>query len=140
MADKSSSESLTEVTTRNYPANFREVAIAKFDGRGIVSNIQDPRLLDVAHILPWSDYPDRRFDPGNVLVLSPLHHAAFDSNLFTFDTDYKLHINPEFETDNPLLENGLMESEGEVFEPPHEELMNEDNLEQHNHEVEWFST
>lgn len=136
--DKSTSESLTEVTTRNYPSNFREVAISRFDGRGLISGIQDHRLLEVAHILSWSEYPDHRFDPGNILVLSQLHHAAFDSHLFTFDTDYRLHVDPKFNTNNPLLISGLLEREGSIIEPPGDELMDEEYIKKHNKAVKWW--
>ena len=138
--DKSTSESLTEVTNRNYPNNFREVAISRFDERGLVSGIQDPRLLEVAHILSWSEYPDHRFDPGNVLVLSQIHHAAFDSHIFTFDMDYRLHVDPEFDTDNSLLISGLLEREGNIFEPPQSELMDEEYIKKHNEAVTWWQS
>jgi len=136
--DKSTSESLTEVTTRNYPNHFREVAISRFNGQGLISDIQAPQLLEVAHILPWGDYPDHRFDPGNILVLSQLHHAAFDSHLFTFDTDYRLHVDPEFNSNNPLLVSGLLEHEGRIIKPPQSELMDKDYIEKHNETVAWW--
>ncbi|WP_459889406.1 HNH endonuclease [Halostagnicola bangensis] len=41
------------------------------------------RLLDMAHVLSWSDYPEYRADLTNVLPLTKTHHAAFDRGLYT---------------------------------------------------------
>ncbi|WP_238717542.1 HNH endonuclease signature motif containing protein [Natronorubrum halophilum] len=50
---------------------------------------------DVAHILPWSDYPEYQADLQNMLLLSKIHHAAFDRELFTIDVEFHLQVNPQ---------------------------------------------
>ncbi|WP_394347910.1 HNH endonuclease [Halorussus salinisoli] len=44
--------------------------------------ICDLGLLDVAHVLLWSEYPEYWSDLTNVLPLSRTYHAAFDRELF----------------------------------------------------------
>jgi len=74
-----------------------------------ISGVDHPGLLDVAHVLSWSDYPQYRADVANVLPLSKTHHAAFDKGLFTIDLDYCLRVNPEFETQSDLLQRTLLD-------------------------------
>jgi putative restriction endonuclease len=75
--------------------------------------VDHPALLDVAHVLPWSEYPDHRADLGNVLPLSKTHHAAFDRELFTIDADYRLRVNPAFDTQSDILQRTVIEQAGE---------------------------
>lgn len=95
-----------------------------------------PRLRDVAHVLSWSEYPDHRADLSNVLPLSKTHHAAFDRNFFTIDQEYRLRVNPSFETDSDLLERTLLSRAGERVSSLAENL-NADYLRRHNAEFEW---
>jgi putative restriction endonuclease len=69
--------------------------------------------LDVAHVLSWSDYPEYRADISNVLALSKTHHAAFDRELFTIDREYRLRVNPAFETESELLQRTVLDQAGE---------------------------
>lgn len=71
-----------------------------------ISGVDHPELLDVAHVLSWSDYPEHRADLTNVLPLSETHHAAFDRELFTTDRDYRLRVNPSFNTQSGVLSAG----------------------------------
>ncbi len=70
-------------------------------------------LLDVAHVLPWSEFADLRADFENVLALDRTHHAAFDRGLFTFDSEYRLRLNPAFETNSDVLRRTLADRDGE---------------------------
>lgn len=103
----------TTVVARSVDPEFRATVLTRHDGICPVSKVDHPALLDVAHVLPWSDYPNHRADLGNVLPLSKTHHAAFDRNLFTIDSDYRLHMNPEFETESELLQRTIVERAGE---------------------------
>jgi len=78
-----------------------------------VSGVDHPGLLDVAHVLAWSDYPEYRADVSNVLPLSKTHYAAFDRELFTIDRDYRLQVNPQFETEGDLLQRTIIDRAGE---------------------------
>ena len=102
----------TTVGARSLPAGFRRVVLAAYERRCPVSGVDHERLLDVAHVLSWSDYPGRRTDPQNVLALDRTHHAAFDAGLFTLSSDYRVHVEPGFETDSDVLAGTLLERDG----------------------------
>ena len=71
-----------------------------------------------------------------MLPLSKTHHAAFDRGLFTIDRDYRLHVNPSFETQSELLQRTIIEQDGERVALPDESLKPE-HLEQHNASLVW---
>jgi len=101
-----------------------------------VSGVDHPGLLDVAHVLSWSDFPEFRADMSNMLPLSKTHHAAFDRELFTIDRDYRLQVNPEFETKNDLLQRTIIDRAGERVELP-DGSVDTSYVDQHNAELEW---
>lgn len=78
--------------------------------------------LDVAHILSGSDYPEHRANPSDVLVLSKTQHGAFDRELFTIDQDYRLRVNPEFETESDVLQGTVINRKGDWISIPDESL------------------
>ncbi|WP_233357342.1 HNH endonuclease [Halococcoides cellulosivorans] len=88
------------------------------------------------HMSPWSDYPKHRVDLSNVLALSKTHHAAFDRGLFTIDRDYRLRVNPEFETRSELLQRTITDRDGERISIPDESLEPQ-YVSQHNASLEW---
>lgn len=108
----------TTVNARSLPAAFRIGILDRYDHTCPVSGVDHDRLLDVAHILPWSDYPEYRTDPGNVLLLSKTHHAAFDAGLFTLDSSYRLQVNPAFESESDILQQTLLDRAGEQVSLP----------------------
>ena len=57
-----------------------------------------------------------------MLPLSKAHHAAFDRELFTIDEDYRLRVNPEFETESDVLQQAIIEQHGERIAVPDETL------------------
>jgi putative restriction endonuclease len=99
--------------------------------------VDHPGLLDVAHVLSWSDYPEYRADLSNVLALSKTHHAAFDRELFTIDQDYRLRVNPEFETESDVLQRTIIDREGERISIQ-EESLNPQYVTQHNASLAWL--
>ncbi|WP_221621740.1 HNH endonuclease, partial [Halocatena pleomorpha] len=102
----------TTVHARTVDPEFRATVLARYDQTCPLSGVDQPGLLDVAHVLSWRDYPEHRADLANVLALSKTHHAAFDRGLFTIDRDYRLHVNPSFETESDLLQRTIIERAG----------------------------
>lgn len=129
----------TTTTTRNVSSELRSAVIEAYGERCLMSDVDHPRLLDIAHILPWSEYPDHRQSPENVMVLSKLHHAAFDAHLFTIDEDFRVRSNPEFTTESEFLRKTLLEREGERIELPQSAEVTPENLREHNQGVDWLS-
>lgn len=115
---------------------FRATALSRYDQTCPVSGVDHPGLIDVAHVLSWSDYPDYRADLGNVLPLSKTHHAAFDRELFTIDQDYRLRVNPGFETQSDILQRTIIDCADERVDVPDKRL-DADYVSQHNAALEW---
>lgn len=131
----SATEYETTIGARSIPAAFRRVLLADYGGRCPVSGVDHERLLDVAHVLPWSAHPDRRSDPDNVLVLDRTHHAAFDAALFTLDADMRVRVAPSFETSSRVLAETLLDRAGERV--PDSSPAVGDALRQRNRELDW---
>ena len=74
--------------------------------RCALSGLPDQRLLDAAHII--SDKDERLGQPivSNGLLLSKIHHAAFDAHLIGIDPDYRSHVSARLlgQHDGPMLE------------------------------------
>lgn len=128
----------TIVQARSMPVALRKAALSWYDSRCPVSGVDHDGLLDVAHVLPWSDHPDHRTDPENVMVLDKTHHEAFDRGLFTVDDDYRLCVAPDFETESNVLERTLLDQRGERIGFPSSRRPSPDFLQQHNETLEWW--
>lgn len=127
----------TPVQARTVDPEFRATMLTRYGRTCPVSGVDHPALLDVAHVLSWSDYPDYRADPTNVLALGKTHHAAFDRELFTIDQDYRLHVNPEFETQSSILQRTLIERHGQSVALPAGSIDGE-YLARRNAEIAWL--
>jgi len=112
--------SVYETTTqaRAVDPEFRVTVLSRYDRMCPVSGVDHQGLLDVAHILSWSEYPEHRADLGNVLPLSKTHHAAFDRELFTIDRDCRVRVDPSFETESEVLQRTIVEQAGERIPVP----------------------
>lgn len=127
----------TTVQARAVDPEFRVTVLSQYDRTCPVSGVDHPGLLDVAHVLSWSDHPEHRADLGNVLPLSKTHHAAFDRELFTLDQDYRLRVNPSFETQSETLQRTIIDQDGERIPLPAEGV-NPEYLSQHNSGLAWI--
>ena len=98
---------LRVVKQRLHQTSFREAVIAAYNGRCAVSGLPERRLLDAAHII--SDKNEFMGQPviNNGLLLSKIHHSAFDSHLIGINPDYKLHVSERLlsQNDGPMLES-----------------------------------
>jgi putative restriction endonuclease len=129
----------TTTVARRVDPEFRATALSRYDTECPVSMVDHPGLLDVAHVCSWSDYPAYRADLSNVLVLSKTHHAAFDRNLFTVDSEYRLQVDPQFETQSDLLRRTLIDRDGDRLSELRGRV-DEDRLTERNASVAWVSS
>jgi putative restriction endonuclease len=136
--DSSTTEYATRGTTRGLDPEFRAVVLARYNTICPVSGVDHEALLDIAHVLSWSDYPEHRADFGNVLPLSRTHHAAFDAGLFTIDGDYRLQVDPAFETTSTHLQRTLIDQAGSRIPPLAERKVDASYLETRNQSLVWF--
>ncbi|MDS0301177.1 HNH endonuclease, partial [Halogeometricum sp. S1BR25-6] len=116
---------------------FRATVLSRYGATCPISGVDHAGLLDVAHVLPWSEYPDHRADLANVLPLSKIHHAAFDRELFTIDADYRLRINPSFETQSDVLRHTIVDQAGERIPLPNGGV-DPGYFEQRNSALDWL--
>ena len=124
------------VHARSVDPEFRATVLSRHDRTCPVSGVDHPGLLDVAHVLSWSEYPEYRADLSNVLALSTTHHAAFDRGLFTIDQEYRLRVNPSFETRSDLLQRTIIDRAGERISIPDDSLKPQ-YVTQHNASLGW---
>lgn len=99
---------------------FRRVVLANFDGRCAVTGVAVPALLVASHVVPWSESPEHRVDPGNGICLNRLHDGAFDRALLTFDEDLRVVVGRRLRRalgDDPLS-RALLQSEGTRLREP----------------------
>lgn len=127
----------TVTHARAVDPEFRATVLSRHDRTCPISGVDHPGLLDVAHILSWSEYPKHRADLTNVLPLSKTHHAAFDRELFTIDQDYRLQVHPDFETQSDLLRRTIVDRVGERVALLDGTVAPE-YIEQHNAAIEWM--
>ncbi len=126
----------TTIHARVVDPEFRATVLSRHDQRCPVSGVDHPGLLDVAHVLSWSEYPQYRADVTNVLPLSKTHHAAFDRGLFTIDIDYRLRVNPALETQSDLLQRTLIDRAGQRVALP-DGSVDPDHVSRHNADLGW---
>lgn len=134
--DASANTYETTTQARAIDPEFRATVLSRHERTCPVSGVDHAGLLDVAHVLSWSEYPEHRADLGNVLPLSKTHHAAFDRELFTLDDEYHLRVNPSFETESDVLQRTLVNRAGEQLTGPAASLESK-YLAQHNASLEW---
>ena len=94
------------VKQRVHQGRFRESILIAYKGRCALSGIPERRLLDAAHIIPDADPELGQPVISNGLLLSKIHHAAFDSHLIGIDPDYGLHVSKRLldQNDGPTLQ------------------------------------
>lgn len=97
---------LHTVKQRLHQGSFREAVIAAYRGRCVLSGLRERQLLDAAHIVPDTDETLGQPTVTNGLLLSKLHHAAFDRHLIGVDQDYRVHVSERLleQRDGPMLE------------------------------------
>ena len=94
------------VQQRLHQASFRQAVLTAYDGRCAISRLAEHQLLDAAHIISDKDRPLGQPIVQNGLLLSKIHHTAFDRHLIGIDPDYRLHVSEQLmvQEDGPMLE------------------------------------
>lgn len=108
------------VKQRPHQASFRDVVLTVYDHRCAISNLPDDHLLDAAHIMADRDEPLGQPVVANGIVLSRIHHAAFDNHLTGIDPDGRVHVSDRLLKlhDGPLLEQSLKAAAGTMIRLP----------------------
>jgi len=117
---------------------FRSEVLARYDHRCAMTSVAESSLLDLAHVVPRSEAPESAEDPENALVLNPLHHRAFDADLFTLDAERRIRANPSFDPGHPFLRETVVERQGEAVSMPEGADLGEEYLATRNAELGWL--
>lgn len=98
---------LRVVRERLHQASFRQVLLDAYGRRCALSNLPEPRLLDAAHIIADGDEALGQPSVTNGILMSKIHHAAFDAHLIGIDPDYRVHVSERLleQKDGPMLES-----------------------------------
>ena len=95
-ADEAIEDRVTErqgvVTQRVGQDFFRKAVLSAYNYKCCISGLSVEELLAASHIKPWSTDEKNRLNPRNGLLLSVLHHEAFDLGLITLDDDLKVRV------------------------------------------------
>ena len=93
MQDETEGTTLTR--TRLRQGYFREVVLNRYHHRCLVTGLELDSLIEVAHIIPWSENEELRLVPDNALPLNPFVHRAYDLDLIGIDPDFHIHVSNE---------------------------------------------
>ena len=96
---------LRECRQRVHQPVFRSALIHAYRGRCAISGLPERRLLDAAHIMPDRDLELGQPMVRNGLLLSKIHHAAFDQHLIGITPDGRLEVSARLleQHDGPML-------------------------------------
>jgi putative restriction endonuclease len=79
---------------------------------------------------------DHRADLSNVLALSKTHHAAFHRALLTINREYRLRVNPAFNTNSDVLQRTILNRAEERISVP-EASLDPEYIAEHNATLAW---
>ncbi len=113
---------------------FRTMILNNYNCQCAITGINDSRLLNASHIIPWAEREDTRLNPENGICLSALYDRAFDKGLITIrPDDYTIMISPSLR--DTLTQNVFAEHFGKIENRqiilPEEHLPNRSFLQYH---------
>jgi putative restriction endonuclease len=100
-------------------AAFRRIVVSLYEQRCAFCRLKivssgSQTIVDGAHILPFAEFRDDRFDNG--LALCKNHHWAFDRGWFGISDDYRIVIPPDrFHEEAPAEARSMREFQGEAI-------------------------
>ena len=74
---------------------FRAAVLSAYNEQCCITGLAIPTLLEASHIIPWRHDRANRTNPRNGLLLSSLHHKAFDVGLLTVNDDMTVSVSRE---------------------------------------------
>lgn len=67
-------------------------ALTNYNCKCAICGLDHPKLLISSHIVPWSADEHNRGDPGNVILLCPLHDKLFDLGFISISDDFSVIV------------------------------------------------
>jgi hypothetical protein len=136
--DSSRTEITSTTTEVRISDRFKAKVREAYDHRCVVSGIEKSELLTVSHVVGRAESKKDAQDEGNVLLMDWLHHYAFDAGYYTWDEEYRLQVNPDFEPASPLLQTSIVDREGEQFTALVEGPVESEFLRRRNEQLQWM--
>lgn len=84
---------ITQIARKYRAYDFRRRVLGAYSHQCAICGLQLD-LVDAAHIVPVAD-PTSTDETFNGVALCKMHHAAFDSNLISFDEQYRIEVNEQ---------------------------------------------
>lgn len=130
-------EKLREVKVRIAQSFFRRSVLGNYNYQCAICRLDNPKLLNASHIVPWSIDEKRRADPKNGLSLCALHDRAFDRGLLTLDEDFRVVLSNQLtsKTDSQVHRTAFDEMEGVQIAMPDKFAPAQDALEYHRNNI-----
>ncbi len=130
-------ETVMQVRVRTAQSFFRRSVLANYDYRCTMCQIDNLKLLNAGHIIPWSVDESKRADPENGLALCALHDRAFDRGLLTIDEDHRIVLSGKLrvKTDSVVHRVAFSDMEGAAITLPRKFGPARDALEWHRNNV-----
>lgn len=74
---------------------FRHAVLSSYSERCCITGINNPNLLEAAHIISWAEDEANRTNPSNGLCMNALMHRAYDRMLMSVTPDYIICISEQ---------------------------------------------
>ena len=115
---------------------FRAAVLSAYNEKCCITGLAIPRLLEASHIVPWNHDRANRTNPQNGLLLSVLHHRAFDAGVITISDDMEVHVAPKYKSrGDEFFTNAIGRYQGSPIVRPEKFAPNPDFLAYHREHV-----
>jgi putative restriction endonuclease len=111
---------MVEVKRRIHQAEFREAVLDAYESRCAITGLPVTDLLDASHIVPDGDEGWGQPVLPNGLLLSKIHHAAYDADLIGIDPDRRVHVSTRLlsQQNEPILRKAIDAMKDIEIRPP----------------------
>lgn len=93
---------------------FKKKLLSKYDGKCVITGIDEKKLLIASHVKPWAVCSNNeRLSSENGLLLTPTFDKLFDRGLITFSNSGKIYFSSQL---SKSVIDRLHVSEGERFD------------------------
>lgn len=74
---------------------FRKAVLSSYTNQCCITGMQEPQLLEAAHIVSWAEDEANRTNPQNGLCMNALMHTAYDRLLLSVTPDYTICVSQQ---------------------------------------------
>ncbi len=127
---------VVRATTRIGQRFFRAAVMSAYNEQCCITGLAIPVLLQASHIVPWQRDRANRTNPRNGLLLSVLHHKAFDAGLLTIKDDMTVQVSRDHaETSGEFFSSAIVAYDGRHIRLPEKFTPSRDFLAYHREHI-----